>query len=31
VSGLVEPYALEAAFFKRDAAGFGDEDDHDWD
>jgi predicted aldo/keto reductase-like oxidoreductase len=31
VSGLVEPYALEAAFFKRDAAGFGDHDDHDWD
>jgi predicted aldo/keto reductase-like oxidoreductase len=31
VSGLVEPYALEAAFFKRDAAGFGDDDDHDWD
>ena len=31
VAGLVEPYALQAAFFKRDAAGFGEDDDHDWD
>jgi len=30
VSGLVAPYALDAAFFKRDAAGFGEDDDHDW-
>ncbi len=31
VSGLVEPYASQAAFFKRDAAGFGEDEDHDWD
>jgi aryl-alcohol dehydrogenase-like predicted oxidoreductase len=31
VSGLVAPYVLDAAFFKRDAAGFGEDDDHDWD
>ena len=30
VSGLVAPYAMEAAFFKRDAAGFGEDDDHEW-
>jgi hypothetical protein len=31
VSGLVAPYVMDAAFFKRDAAGFGEDDDHDWD
>ncbi|MDH3291197.1 MAG: aldo/keto reductase [Gemmatimonadota bacterium] len=30
VSGMVEPYAAQAAFFKQGAAGSGEDYDHDW-